>query len=115
MSSEQRDDVLPLTWAVGNEYEANWRSIWIHFKSNQIRIEETPEGILHITTRKKDVTEQSGGSCKTWSYIYKSRKFYIWGEILTFVFILISFISFIKFNFFIATHPSVFLKLFFAT
>ena len=60
MSSEQRDDVLPLTWAVGNEYEANWRSIWIHFKSNQIRIEETPEGILHITTRKKDVTKQSG-------------------------------------------------------
>lgn len=60
MSSEERDDVLPLTWVVGNEYEANWRSIWVHFKSNQVRIEETPEGILHITTRKKDVTEQRG-------------------------------------------------------
>ena len=60
MSSEQRDDVLPLTWAVGNEYEANWRSIWIHFKSNQIRIEETPEGILHITTRKKMLQNNPG-------------------------------------------------------
>lgn len=54
MSEMKKPELTPpLTHQVGNEYEVNWRSVWLHFKNHVVRIEETPDGLLKQTTRRK--------------------------------------------------------------